>query len=166
MHTEEQVKGWRLVTDAVHRNGGRIVAQLWHVGRISHTDLQPNGAAPVAPSAIRADSQTSTSKDSGKLQVSQPRALNIDEIPAIVEQYRSAAQRAKDAGFDGVEIHGANGYLPDQFTREARTNAPTPTAALSKTASASRSKSPRRSPMSGAPGASATASQRPATSTP
>lgn len=117
IHSNEQVEGWKLVTDAVHAKGGRIVLQLWHVGRISHVDLQPGGAQPVAPSAIRAESQTYTSRDSGMVQVSEPRALETDEIPGVVDQYRSAAQRAKDAGFDGVEIHGANGYLLDQFVR-------------------------------------------------
>ncbi len=117
IHSDEQVEGWRLVTDRVHGAGGRIALQLWHVGRISHTDLQPGGAQPVAPSAIRADTQTYTSRDSGMVPVSEPRALETDEIPGVVEQYRAAAQRAKDAGFDGVEIHGANGYLIDQFTR-------------------------------------------------
>ena len=117
IHSDEQVAGWKLVTDAVHEKGGRIVLQLWHVGRISHVDLQPDGAQPVAPSAIRAEAQTFTSKDSGMVPVSEPRALETDEIPGVVEQYRRAAQNAKDAGFDGVEIHGANGYLLDQFTR-------------------------------------------------
>ena len=118
IHSDAQVEGWRLVTDAVHEAGGRIFLQLWHVGRISHTDLQEDGAAPVAPSAIRAKSQVFTSADSGMVDVSEPRALRTEEIPGIVEQFRSAARRAKDAGFDGVEIHGANGYLLDQFTRD------------------------------------------------
>ncbi len=117
IHSDEQVAGWRLVTDAVHDAGGRIYLQLWHVGRISHTDLQPGNAKPVAPSAIRADSQTYTSNDSGMVQVSEPRALELDEIPGVVDQFRQGAQRAKDAGFDGVEVHGANGYLIDQFLR-------------------------------------------------
>ncbi len=117
IHSDEQVAGWELVTDAVHTRGGRIVLQLWHVGRISHVDLQENGAKPVAPSAIRAESQTYISRDSGMVQVSEPRALETDEIPGVVEQFRQGAQRAKDAGFDGVEIHGANGYLLDQFVR-------------------------------------------------
>lgn len=115
--TDEQGEGWRLVTDAVHAAGGRIFLQLWHVGRISHTDLQPGGAKPVAPSAIRAESMTYTSKDSGRVPVSEPRALEASEITGIVEDYRKAARRAIDAGFDGVEIHGANGYLLDQFLR-------------------------------------------------
>jgi len=117
IHSDEQVEGWRLVTDAVHEAGGRIFIQLWHVGRISHVDLQLGGAAPVAPSAIRSKSQTIISADSGRVDVSMPRALETDEIPGIIEDYRVAAQNAKDAGFDGVEIHGANGYLLDQFTR-------------------------------------------------
>lgn len=118
IHTDAQVQGWRLVTDAVHAAGGRIYAQLWHVGRIGHVDLQPEGRAPVAPSAVQAASQTFTSATSGMVDVSPPRALALDELPGIVDQYRLAARRAKDAGFDGVEIHGANGYLLDQFTRD------------------------------------------------
>ena len=118
IHSDAQVEGWRLVTDAVHEAGGRILLQLWHVGRISHTDLQEGGAAPVAPSAIRAKTQVFTSADSGMVDVSEPRALTAEEIPGIVEQFRAGAKRAKEAGFDGVEIHGANGYLLDQFTRD------------------------------------------------
>jgi N-ethylmaleimide reductase len=119
IHARDQVEGWKLVTDAVHAKGGLILAQLWHVGRISHVDLQPDGGKPVAPSAIRAKSQTYTSKDSGMVPTSEPRALETDEIPGVVEQFRQAAQNAKDAGFDGVEIHGANGYLLQQFLRAA-----------------------------------------------
>lgn len=118
IHSDEQVEGWKLVTDAVHDRGGSIFLQLWHVGRISHVDLQPEGQQPVAPSAIRAESQTYTSAESGMVQVSEPRALELDEIPGVVEQFRVAAENAKRAGFDGVEIHGANGYLLDQFTRD------------------------------------------------
>lgn len=117
IYTQEQVAGWRLVTDAVHDEGGTIFLQLWHVGRISHTDLQPDGGKPVAPSAIRAESQTYTSKESGMVPVSEPRALRTDEVPGIVDQFRHGARCAKEAGFDGVEIHGANGYLLDQFVR-------------------------------------------------
>ncbi|MEL7472403.1 MAG: alkene reductase [Planctomycetota bacterium] len=118
IHTEAQAEGWKLVTDAVHARGGRIYLQLWHVGRISHVDLQPNGERPVAPSAIRAEgSRTYTSKDSGMVDVSEPRALELDEIPGVVDQFRKGAELAKAAGFDGVEIHGANGYLLDQFLR-------------------------------------------------
>lgn len=119
IHSEAQVEGWKLVTKAVHDKGGIILAQLWHVGRISHVDLQPGGGKPVAPSAIRAESQTYTSKASGMVPTSQPRALKLDEMPGVIEQFRRAAQNAKDAGFDGVEIHGANGYLLQQFLRAA-----------------------------------------------
>lgn len=115
IYTPEQVAGWKTITDAVHAEGGKIVLQLWHVGRISHTDLQEGGQRPVAPSAIRADSQTFTPTSDGMVQVSEPRALETDEITGVVEQFRIGAQNAKDAGFDGVEIHGANGYLLDQF---------------------------------------------------
>ncbi len=118
IHSDAQVAGWRGVTDVVHAEGGRIVLQLWHVGRISHVDLLPGGAAPVAPSAIAAKSQTYISATSGMVDVSPPRALETAEIPGIVEEYRLAATNAKAAGFDGVEIHGANGYLLDQFTRD------------------------------------------------
>ncbi|MEM1166807.1 MAG: alkene reductase [Planctomycetota bacterium] len=118
IYSDEQVAGWRLVTDAVHEAGGRIVLQLWHVGRISHVDLLPEGEQPVAPSAIRATSQTVVSAESGMVDVSAPRALRTDEIPGIVAQFRRGAENAKAAGFDGVEIHGANGYLIDQFTRD------------------------------------------------
>jgi len=117
IHSQEQVEGWRGVTRAIHDAGGRIFLQLWHVGRISHVDLQPGGAAPVAPSAIRAASRTYISRDSGMVPVSEPRALETAEIPGVVDQYRAAAQNARDADFDGVEIHGANGYLLDQFLR-------------------------------------------------
>lgn len=116
IHSEAQVEGWRGVTQAVHSAGGRIFLQLWHVGRISHTALQPGNRPPLAPSAIRAQAQTFIA---GKfVDVSEPRALELSEIPGIVEQYRSAARRAMNAGFDGVEIHAANGYLIDQFLRD------------------------------------------------
>ncbi len=118
IHSPQQVEGWKLVTSAVHERAGRIFCQLWHVGRISHVDLQPDGQAPVAPSAQRAEAKTITSATSGRVDVSMPRALETDELPGIVEQYRTAAANAKAAGFDGVEIHGANGYLLDQFTRD------------------------------------------------
>ncbi|SDB31040.1 alkene reductase [Belnapia rosea] len=111
-----QVAGWRQVTDAVHAAGGRIVLQLWHVGRISHPSLQPGGALPVAPSAIRPEGQAFT--EAGFQPFVTPRALETDEIPDIVEDYRRAARNAQEAGFDGVEIHGANGYLIDQFLRD------------------------------------------------
>jgi len=117
LYTDEHVAAWKQVTDAVHAEGGRIVVQLWHVGRMSHTSLQENGAAPVAPSAIRAGGQVFT--EAGFEAPSMPRALALDEIAAIVEDYRQAAQRAKDAGFDGVEVHAANGYLLEQFLRDS-----------------------------------------------
>ena len=117
IYSDEQVAGWRLVTDAVHAAGGKIFLQLWHVGRISHVDLLPEGEVPIAPSAITANSQTYISADSGMVPVSEPRALATDEIAGVVEEFRRGAENAKAAGFDGVEIHGANGYLLDQFTR-------------------------------------------------
>jgi N-ethylmaleimide reductase len=116
IHSAEQVAGWKKVTDAVHEAGGRMFAQLWHVGRISHVSLQPNGQAPVAPSAITAKSQTFTA--SGFVDVSPPRALETDEIARVVDDYRKAAENAREAGFDGVEVHAANGYLIDQFLRD------------------------------------------------
>lgn len=110
--------GWRRVTEAVHEQGGHIILQLWHVGRISHPDLQPNGDLPVAPSAIKPEgAQTTTSADSGMVEIPTPRALRLDEMSGIVEQFRQGARNAKRAGFDGVEIHAANGYLLDQFLR-------------------------------------------------
>ncbi|KPN21022.1 1,2-oxophytodienoate reductase [Xanthomonas sp. Mitacek01] len=120
LYAPEQLAGWRRVTDAVHAAGGRIVVQLWHVGRISHTSLQPDGGAPVAPSAIRARSKTFIHDADGKgafVDTSEPRALALSELPGIVEDYRRAARAAIDAGFDGVEVHAANGYLIDQFLR-------------------------------------------------
>jgi N-ethylmaleimide reductase len=116
IYSAEQVAGWRKVTDAVHAQGGRIFAQLWHVGRISHTSLQPDGKAPVAPSAITAKSKTFVA--GGFVDTSPPRALEIADIKRIVEDYRKAAENADRAGFDGVELHSANGYLIDQFLRD------------------------------------------------
>ncbi|KAA8612853.1 alkene reductase [Salipiger aestuarii] len=115
IHTEAQAAAWRTVTDAVHEAGGKIVVQLWHVGRISHTSLQPGGAAPVAPSAIGAGAMTFT--HNGFEETSVPRALEPAEIDATVADYREAARLAMVAGFDGVEVHGANGYLIDQFLK-------------------------------------------------
>src|SRR3954464_8515533 len=117
IYSKEQVAGWRKVTERVHARGGRIFIQLWHVGRISHTSLQPDGGAPVGPSAIRANGKTfvgGTFTD-----ISEPRALSLQEIPGIVESFRRGAANALEAGFDGVEIHGANGYLLDQFARDS-----------------------------------------------
>jgi N-ethylmaleimide reductase len=116
IHSAEQVAGWRRVTDAVHARGGRIFAQIWHVGRVSHVALQPGGRLPVAPSAIRA--KTKTYVNDAYAEVSEPRALRLDEIPSIVEAFSRGAVNALAAGFDGVEVHGANGYLIDQFLRD------------------------------------------------
>ena len=124
IYNAEQVAGWRLVTDAVHAAGGRIFAQLWHVGRVSHVDLQPGGAQPVSSSALLADGvkvfvdpdqQGPQAGVGGMVQHSLPRALTLEEIPAIVQDYARAAQNALDAGFDGIELHAANGYLINQF---------------------------------------------------
>ena len=115
--TDEQVAGWKIVTDAVHAAGGKIVCQLWHVGRFSHVDLQPDGQSPVAPSAIKAEGKTFTEK--GLEEVSMPRALETSEIPGVIAQYRHAAECALRAGFDGVEVHSANCYLLDQFIRDS-----------------------------------------------
>jgi N-ethylmaleimide reductase len=116
IYSPEQVEGWKLVTDAVHQQGGRIFLQLWHVGRISHPDLQPEGALPVAPSALAPQGEAATYE--GMKPFVTPRALETYEIPDIIEQYRKGAENALAAGFDGVEIHGANGYLLDQFLRD------------------------------------------------
>jgi N-ethylmaleimide reductase len=115
----EQVEAWLAVTKAVHAKGGKIVVQLWHVGRISHTSLQPNGQAPVAPSAIVAKSKTVLIENGvpSFVPTSAPRALEQAEMPGIVADYRRAAKNAIEAGFDGIEVHAANGYLIDQFLR-------------------------------------------------
>ena len=118
IHAPEQLAGWRFVTDAVHRAGGLIFMQLWHVGRVSHPALQPDGLLPVAPSAIAPEGMAFVTDERGEPSFAPfvtPRALETDEIPAIVEQYREAARNASQAGFDGIEIHAANGYLLDQF---------------------------------------------------
>jgi N-ethylmaleimide reductase len=116
IYSDAQIAGWRKVTDAVHREGGRIYLQLWHVGRISHPSVQIDGAQPVAPSAIKPDGQVMTS--GGMQDFVTPRALETEEMAGIVEQFRLGAINAREAGFDGVEIHGGNGYLLDQFTRD------------------------------------------------
>ncbi len=116
IYSKDQVAGWKKVTDRVHERGGRIFVQLWHVGRISHTSLQPNGGKPVAPSAIRA--KTKTFVNGTFADVSEPRALELSEIPDIIDSFRRGAANAIAAGFDGVEIHGANGYLLDQFAKD------------------------------------------------
>ncbi|MBC8049365.1 MAG: alkene reductase, partial [Chitinophagales bacterium] len=117
IHSPEQVAGWKLVTDAVHAKGGKIVLQLWHVGRISHSSMQPGGKLPVAPSAIRAAGQHFTAEWQ-PAEFETPRALELEEIPGIVAAYAKGAENAKAAGFDGVEVHGANGYLLDQFLQD------------------------------------------------
>jgi N-ethylmaleimide reductase len=124
IHSSAQIEGWRLVTEAVHRAGGLIFLQLWHVGRISHPSLQPDGMLPVAPSAIRPAGNAFIEKEdgtSGFTPFVTPRALETEEMPYIVRQYERAARNAKTAGFDGVEVHAANGYLLDQFI-ESSTN--------------------------------------------
>ncbi|WP_454690641.1 alkene reductase [Achromobacter aloeverae] len=113
--SDEQVEGWKKVTDAVHRHGGRIVLQLWHVGRISDPSLL-DGELPVAPSAIAAEGHVSALRP--KRPYVTPRALRLDEIPGVVAAYRKGAENARRAGFDGVELHGANGYLLDQFLED------------------------------------------------
>ncbi len=115
LYTDAQVEGWSKVTKGVHAAGGRIFVQMWHVGRVSHSSLQPNGAPPVAPSAIQAEGRTFI--ETGFVQPSPPRALETDEIARVVADYARAARNAKDAGFDGIELHGANGYLIDQFLK-------------------------------------------------
>ena len=117
LHTAEQVAGWRKVTDAVHAKGGKIYVQLWHVGRMSHTAYQPDGQAPVAPSAIAPKAKTFVAGQ-GMVDCSVPRALETAEIPGVVNDFRTAARNAIEAGFDGVEIHGAHGYLLDAFLRD------------------------------------------------
>ena len=126
IYSEEQTKSWKNIVDAVHESGGKICLQLSHVGRISHEELQPNNSDPVAPSAIKAKAEVwlqaglNPNRDiSEKVSVSMPRALETEEIIRIIEDYRQAAVNAKKAGFDMVDIHGANGYLIDQFLRDS-----------------------------------------------
>ncbi len=116
IHSARQLAGWREVTRAVHDEGGRIFLQLWHVGRISHPSLQPGGERPVAPSAIRPDGEAHTYEGTKPFET--PRALETSEIAGVVAQFERAAGLARQAGFDGVEIHAANGYLIDQFLRD------------------------------------------------
>jgi N-ethylmaleimide reductase len=118
IHSREQVAGWRLVTDAVHEAGGRIVLQMWHVGRISHPSLQPDCMPPVAPSPVKPEGMAFIENEKGEGELAPfvtPRALQLEEMPYLVRQYERAARNAMKAGFDGVEVHGANGYLLDQF---------------------------------------------------
>ncbi len=116
-YTDDQVEGWRKVTDAVHAKGGTMAVQLWHTGRVSHTCFQKDAEAPVGPSAIRANTKTFIAGQ-GFVEVSMPRALEMDEISGIITDFRYAALRAIEAGFDGVELHGAHGYLLDAFLRD------------------------------------------------
>ena len=116
IYSNEQIAGWKKVTDAVHAQGSKIFVQLWHVGRVSHSNLQPNNELPVAPSAIAVEGQAFT--EQGFLDFEVPRALPLKEISSVTEQFRQAAFNAKEAGFDGVEIHAANGYLLDQFLKD------------------------------------------------
>ncbi|MFT3817128.1 MAG: alkene reductase [Rubrivivax sp.] len=118
LHSAEQTAAWRGVTDAVHAAGGRIVAQLWHVGRISHVSLQPGGAAPVSSGSKPAEG-VKVRTPGGAQPASVPRPLRLDEIPGVIDAYRQAARNAITAGFDGVEVHGANGYLLEQFLRDS-----------------------------------------------
>lgn len=118
IYSDEQVEGWKVVTDAVHKKGGRIFLQLWHVGRISHPSHQPGGAAPVAPSAIAAKNSGTYTAEFKPTSILTPRALETAEISGIVADFKKAAQNAMHAGFDGVEVHGANGYLLDQFLQD------------------------------------------------
>lgn len=121
LYGTEQLDSWKKVTQAVHDKGGKIVVQLWHVGRVSHTELQPDGGKPVAPSAITAKTKTVLIKEGvpAFVDTSEPRALKAEELPGIVHSYQAAARNAVEtAGFDGVEIHGANGYLLDQFLKD------------------------------------------------
>ncbi|MGN6829283.1 alkene reductase [Paucibacter sp. M5-1] len=117
IHTPEQIAAWRRVTDAVHAEGGKIAVQLWHVGRISHVLFQPAGAAPLSATDKPAKGKTFTAE--GFVDVSAPRALRTEEIPAVIAQFVHAARCAMEAGFDAVEVHGANGYLLDQFMRDS-----------------------------------------------
>jgi N-ethylmaleimide reductase len=117
IHTDAQVDGWRAVTDAVHAQGGRIFLQLWHVGRVSHPGMQPGGALPLGPSAIGIEGEMLYTA-AGPVPFVTPRALGTEEIAGVVEQFAEGARRAYRAGFDGVELHGANGYLIDQFLRD------------------------------------------------
>lgn len=118
IHSPAQVEGWKKVTDAVHAKGGYIFLQLWHVGRVSHSSLHPEEGLPVAPSAIAPSVGKARTADFGQADFETPRALHLEELPGIVADYRRAAENAKASGFDGVEIHSANGYLLDQFLQD------------------------------------------------
>jgi N-ethylmaleimide reductase len=121
IYSERQIKGWRAVVDAVHAKGGLIFLQLWHVGRVSHSSFQPNGVLPVAPSAVPIADLTTMTAQGKPAPYETPRGLETGEIADVVESFRQAARNAMEAGFDGVEVHGANGYLIEQFL-QSRTN--------------------------------------------
>ena len=116
IYNQQQVAAWKKITDAVHENGGKIVMQLWHCGRVGHSSMQPSGNVPMAPSAIKPAGEVMTYE--GMKPYETPRAMTLDDIQRIRQQFKQAAQNALDAGFDGVEVHGANGYLLDQFLRD------------------------------------------------
>ena len=116
IYSEGQIQAWKKITNAVHQKNGKICLQLWHVGRISHSELLPNNMAPQAPSAIKAKAKIFNSK--GLVDVSEPKALEVDEIKSLTKQYTKAALNAQTAGFDMIEMHAANGYLIDQFLRD------------------------------------------------
>jgi N-ethylmaleimide reductase len=118
IHSDEQVEGWKAVTDGVHAKGGKIVLQLWHVGRVSHSAFMPGGGQPVSSTDVISESKTYLDHTMERHANTAPRKLATDEIEGVVDEFRDGAQRAKDAGFDGVEIHGANSYLLDQFVRD------------------------------------------------
>ena len=158
IHSAEQIQGWKCVTGAVHVSGGGIVLQLWHVGRISHPSFQPGGALPVAPSAIKPNGQAFTAK--GFEPIPTPRALETAEIAGIVAQYAQAARNALAAGFDGVEVHAANGYLIDQFLRDGTNKRTIAMAAASRIAPGSCLRCSMRSPPPQAPSARGYASRR------
>src|ERR1700692_3274975 len=121
IYLDAQIRGWRGVVDAVHARGGLIFLQLWHVGRVSHSSLQPGNVLPVAPSAVPIADLTAMTANGTPAPYETPRALETDEVVAVVESFRQGAINAQKAGFDGVEIHGANGYLIEQFL-QSRTN--------------------------------------------
>ncbi len=118
IYSQDQIAGWKLVTEAVHNNNGKIFCQLWHVGRVSHVSHQPNGDLPVSASAIKPKNAGTFSAQWKPVALETPRALETSEVRAIIADFKKSAQNAKDAGFDGVEVHGANGYLLDQFLQD------------------------------------------------
>jgi N-ethylmaleimide reductase len=158
IHDAEQVAAWRRVTDAVHARGGRIFVQLWHTGRAAHPSFLPEGEEVVGASPLPIEGDVWT--PAGRQPYATPRPLTLDEIPRYVAAFADAARNAVAAGFDGVEVHGANGYLLDQFLQDGSNRAPTPTAARSRTAPACCSRSPAPRPTRSAPTAWACACRR------